>query len=58
MDLKKELEDYKPYNEQEEKDRELILKHLCSGADVYTRASDRFRLGGDTGSDGGAYGVS
>lgn len=44
MDLKKELEDYKPYNEQEEKDRELILKHLCSGADVYTRENPTAHL--------------
>lgn len=28
LDLRKQIEKYKPYNEQEEKDREMILKYI------------------------------
>lgn len=39
MDLKEALMGYIPYNEQEEKDREQILKFLERGDLVYTRES-------------------
>ena len=44
MDLVDELEAYEPYNEQEERDRELILKHLKSGQDIYTRENSTAHL--------------
>lgn len=37
MDLKKQLENYLPYNEQEVRDRELILRCLESMPDIFTR---------------------
>ncbi|MCR5229762.1 MAG: NUDIX hydrolase [Solobacterium sp.] len=37
--LKDELEAYVPYNEQEEKDREEILRRLNSGEELYTRGN-------------------
>lgn len=37
MDLQEALLHYKPFNEQEEKDRELILRFLERGDAVYTR---------------------
>ena len=39
MDLREALMGYIPYNEQEEKDREQILKFLERGDLVYTRES-------------------
>ena len=39
MDLREALMGYRPYNEQEEKDREQILKFLERGDLVYTRES-------------------
>ncbi len=37
MDFKKELEKYVPYNEQEENDREMMLKYIDTFEDVLTR---------------------
>lgn len=37
MDLIKELENYQPYNEQEEKDTAEILRRLKSGEELHTR---------------------
>ena len=37
MNLKEELKAYQPYNEQEEKDRDLILSLLETYPDIYTR---------------------
>ena len=39
MDLRDALRNYKPFNEQEEKDREQILYFLERGDLVYTRES-------------------
>lgn len=37
MDLKKKLEAYKPYNEQEAYDKKIMLKQLEQEADIFTR---------------------
>lgn len=37
MDLKEQLKDYIPFNEQEEKDRDLILRLLETEEDLFTR---------------------
>lgn len=37
MDLKKKLEAYKPYNEQEAYDKEIMLKQLEQEPDIFTR---------------------
>lgn len=37
MKLKQELLEYRPWNEQEEKDREVLLRLLSSGEELYTR---------------------
>ena len=39
-DLKEQIENYKPYNEQEEKDKEIILKYINSFDDVLTRNNE------------------
>ena len=45
MNLKEELEQYEPFNEQEEKDREVILKWLAMDPDtLYTRANTAAHL--------------
>ncbi len=36
-DLKTQIENYTPFNEQEEKDKALMLEWLSSGCDVFTR---------------------
>lgn len=38
--LLKEIKEYIPFNEQEEKDKELFIKWLESGLDVFTRANE------------------
>lgn len=40
MDLKEQIEKYKPYNEQEEKDKETILKYINTFDDVLTRNNE------------------
>lgn len=40
MDLKEQIENYKPYNEQEEKDKETILKYINTFDDVLTRNNE------------------
>ncbi len=47
--LLKQIEAYKPCNEQEEKDRELLLQWIRSGRDIVTRANETAHL---TASDG------
>ena len=37
MNLRKQIESYKPFNEQEESDKELILKYMDTFDDVLTR---------------------
>lgn len=37
MELKEQIEKYKPYNEQEEKDKEIMLKYINTFDDVLTR---------------------
>lgn len=37
MELEKQLSDYVPFNEQEEKDKAILLEWLYSGKDVFTR---------------------
>ena len=37
MDLKQEIENYKPYNEQEENDKEMMLEYINTFEDVLTR---------------------
>lgn len=37
MNLREQIENYKPYNEQEEKDKELMLKYMDTFKDVLTR---------------------
>ena len=37
MDLKEQIKKYIPYNEQEENDKELMLKYLNTFDDVLTR---------------------
>ena len=37
MDLKEQIIKYTPYNEQEEKDKEILLEWLSSGAEVFKR---------------------
>ena len=45
MNLKEELEQYEPFNEQEEKDREVILKWLAMDPNtLYTRANTAAHL--------------
>ena len=39
MTLLEELEGYLPWNEQEARDREELLRRLRSGEDLYTRAN-------------------
>lgn len=39
-DLKKQIEEYKPYNEQEEKDKQTMLKYIDSFDDVLTRNNE------------------
>lgn len=40
MNLKNEIENYKPYNEQEEKDKEVMLKYIDTFEDVLTRKNE------------------
>lgn len=40
MNLKEQIENYKPYNEQEEKDKETMLKYINTFDDVLTRANE------------------
>ncbi len=40
MQLKEQIENYKPYNEQEEKDKEIILKYINNFDDVLTRNNE------------------
>lgn len=44
MELWKQLERYTPYNEQEERDRALLLRALREEADVFTRENDRMHM--------------
>ena len=39
-DLRKQIETYKPYNEQEQKDKETMLKYIDSFDDVLTRNNE------------------
>lgn len=40
MNLKEQIENYKPYNEQEEKDKEIMLKYINTFDDVLTRKNE------------------
>lgn len=40
MELKKQIENYKPYNEQEEKDKQTMLKYINTFDDVLTRKNE------------------
>ncbi len=40
MDLKEEIEKYKPFNEQEEKDKEIMLRYINTFEDVLTRGNE------------------
>ena len=40
MNLKEKIENYRPYNEQEEKDKEVMLKHINTFDDVLTRNNE------------------
>ena len=40
MNLKEQIENYKPYNEQEEKDKEMMLKYINTFDDVLTRNNE------------------
>ena len=37
MDLLRQLEEYHPYNEQEERDRNIIIRCLKEEKDIFTR---------------------
>lgn len=37
MNLYEQIRDYIPYNEQEQRDREVLLRWLVSGAEIFTR---------------------
>ena len=37
MELLEQLEQYRPFNEQEARDREELLRRMCSSEDLYTR---------------------
>jgi len=39
-DLLAQIEEYEPYNEQEEKDKQILCELLKSGKDIYTRNND------------------
>ena len=40
MNLKEQIENYRPYNEQEEKDKEIMLKYINTFDDVLTRNNE------------------
>ena len=40
MKLKEQIENYKPYNEQEEKDKDVMLKYINTFDDVLTRNNE------------------
>lgn len=40
MNLKEQIQNYKPYNEQEEKDKETMLKYINTFYDVLTRNNE------------------
>lgn len=40
MNFKESIENYKPYNEQEEKDKEIMLKYINTFDDVLTRSNE------------------
>ena len=44
MCLLEQLERYEPYNEQEARDRALLLRALREEADVFTRENDRMHM--------------
>ena len=46
MCLLEQLERYEPYNEQEARDRALLLRALREEADVFTRETDRMQESG------------
>ncbi len=37
MNLKEQIQNYKPYNKQEENDKEMMLKYIDTFDDVLTR---------------------
>ena len=40
MNLKEQIENYIPYNEQEEKDKQMMLKYINTFNDVLTRNNE------------------
>ncbi len=40
MNLKKQIKNYEPYNKQEEKDKEIMLKYINTFDDVLTRSNE------------------
>lgn len=63
MELLNQLEQYRPFNEQEARDREELLRRVRSGEDLYTRDNPArplhsLGLGGQSPPRSGAPGVS
>ena len=44
MNLRKEIEEFKPFNEQEEADKEYFLKFIDSFEDVLTREKQDYMV--------------
>lgn len=62
MELLEQLEQYRPFNEQEARDREELLRRMCSGEDLYTRDNSaaplhRLGLGRQSRPRSGAHGI-
>ena len=45
--LLRQIREYRPYNEQEERDRAILLKWMESGCDILTRENERNDSEGD-----------
>ena len=44
MELLRQLEQYKPCNEQEERDRALLLRALCEEGNIFSRENERMHM--------------
>ena len=42
--LLRQIREYRPYNEQEERDRAILLKWMKSGCDILTRENETAHL--------------
>ena len=50
MKLKEQIEEYKAYNEQERRDKEEMLRHICESEHILTRDNKKrsfYRVGMD-----------